>query len=670
MRSRKRLIIGSIMFGLIILGALVSVVFVLAAQLQNVSSNVQVTYQSSEVGGRIEFSYARKGEAFSAAKVAEFDGSETTSSGGELSPDAAISLSSSQDYAVFRYKITGYAENGFYVSLEYKDMLEVDKNLSISYALSVSELAFFDNFTNAVSVGTITKNNHYGDEATIYLYVKVAIKSLNFNMSYDGDFNLVLSRAEWLDTNHDSSTGIDYGYVQNTDGTPYAAAVGYSGTADEITVDTTSVYGSEMPVVVIEDGAFATAAAATASSVALRKITIGDSVQTIGNNAFANNTSLTEVVIGNSVNSLSGSIFKNCTALTKIINNSKVTIDKQDFDIEVDVDLKNPLLIKADAKTYNNRTYYYVEMGEYPQTFAGYASNASVASKMTDSGEDIYLDIATPTSEHHSTYEQNIKYDVYKNSKGERFIKYNITLLAEPMDTWIKRVSLFSDNTVAVLGEAFFKLEPLKWDVVGYYADENKSQFVKVDDAEFDPYHKTNIIVNTRAVIQAMPWNVVNTDVNYNNSTVYSWLQSFDDKVLSEYSENIIPVLNTFNNTASTTTKEHNGNGGSVTENVWIYDYNQVQLYFSSDPELRATASDFAVATHTQMFFQSYGGTIESIYTSTYILRSSFKDGDYIRCATINMYGVYGDNNNPGYINYTYHGVRPAMMINADNYLY
>ncbi len=660
--SSKKILLASLLIGVLIIGAVVTVVLVLAASTQNVASNVQVTYKATEVGGTIEFSQMKAGESFSAAKSVTFDGSETTTNSGDLSPDAAIELSSSQNYAVFRYKITGYSDEGFYVSLEYKDMQEADKNTAVSYTVSSSEISDYENLTKTVPVGTITKNNNYANGETTYIYVRVKIANLNEGMAYSGAYTLVLSREAWTDTNHDSTTGIDYGYVENTDGTPYAAAVGYSGSADEITVDTTSVYGSEMPVVVIKDFAFSTRTSPLSTGHAFAKVTIGNSVKTIEGYAFAYNTTLSEVSIGKNTTSIATTAFEGCTGLLKIANKSEIEINSEDYGFSSSVVISTPLEMKTEV--WNGTTYYYVEMGEYPQTFAGYT--ASVGSTWTTTGETIKIDLSgTKGASGYGT--ANTEYAVYSDGNGGRYIKHTVAA-----NSTSYKFMGNGGTTKTTAGEAWFKLEPIKWDVVGYYTDDNKTTFVKVSDTtNFDPDHKENIVVKSRDALQGMVWNSENTDVDYIASDIQGWLRNFEDNFLSEYKDTYIEqVTNDYNDTNETDKSEMTGNtapvAGSVDEYAWLMTYDQAKNWFTGSTDSTTTRafspSDFALATRAYQSTNTSYTTITKPNGGTcyWWLRSSFDNGGDYCAGVVTFSGLI----HTTFVYYNYYAVVPAMLIN------
>ena len=56
--AKKRILIASILVGILVLGAIVSIVLVLAAQNQRITTNVSIKYVVDGVGAKVSASYA------------------------------------------------------------------------------------------------------------------------------------------------------------------------------------------------------------------------------------------------------------------------------------------------------------------------------------------------------------------------------------------------------------------------------------------------------------------------------------------------------------------------------------------------------------------------------------------------------------------------------------
>ncbi len=655
----QKIVLSTALAIMLVATAVISLVLVLAANNQKVDSAILVTYQATEVSGDIEFAYRIAEREYVDVGSAHFDGSETTTTG-EINIADNIPLSSQERYAIFRYKIKGHSDGGFNVSLEYTDKDAIDKNNKIEYVVSDSEITDFSSLSLAAPVGTITKNNHRADNATVWVYVKVSIADLTANMNYDGAYNLVLSRDEWVDPNYDEATGLSYGLIEVSASEKYAALVDYDGSASEITITTTDVYGEELPVKVIRDYAFANVdPSSMATATPLTKVEIGDSVERVEGYAFAYNTTLTEAKIGKNVTYLAKTAFYGCTGLAKVKNDSKITItaDKYNLPSSVEIVLPEPLKLIKDPNQFNNRDYYYVEIGEYPQTFAGYESD--VTGMDSTRGEVFKIDFYDSTA---NTFTPNTEYLVYEK-EGERYIKHKV----QKRDS----DSVFSGTTVACTDGAFayFKIEPIKWDVVGYYTDDTKATFIKASDAtNFNPNHTTNLVVQSRTALQTVAWNLTNVDVDYNTSTIYSWVTGFYDKHIknAEHAENIQEVTNQYTDSSATSWAQITGNtaptAGSVKEHVWIMDYNQANTMYNGNTERKASPSDFAIATKATCYKGSSYVTIhrgEGVACYSW-LRSSFFYGSSYIAGFVYIDGSFGN----GIVSGTYYAVRPALLIN------
>ncbi len=669
-KTGQKLLLIATLVGVVLLGAIISLVVVLAASSQTVSSDIKVTFTATDVAGTIKFSQKLGSGDFSEPMVATFDGSETSTETA-LDPGSELVLTKANAYAVFKYEITGHSDAGFFVSLQYLDKLAADKNNKVEYLVSTSEINNFDNMGASAPVGTIVANSGHTDGTTVYLYVKVGISDIVAQMSMDGDFNLALTRGEWADPNYDVITGTHYGYVEN-DGNPYAAAVGYDGAATDITINSTSVYGSELPVRVIADNAFR-ASTAAATSTNLTKITAGENVETISGYAFANNASLTEIVLAENVSYVAPTAFYGCGGLVKVTNNSrKVEITRKGHNLDKTVEIFNTLRIKVEGKQFNDRNYYYVEMGEYPQTYAG---AATAVTGLTETQDKFVCDMSTATSDSETTITENKEYNMWKDASGNKYIKHMVNIRES------NTAKEYINGQIPVTGEeAYFKIEPIKWDIVGYY-NNDKTVFTRVTDtATFNPEHSENLVVVSRTTLQAMPWypNTYTEDIDYymtetKYSSVWHWLRTFEDHVLTEFKDvNIIKMANEYNDVSETSWNNIKNNtvtvGGTVDEYAWMMDYNQANSIFyvegsDGDAERRCAPSDFALATRADLHESGtdYNNITRNASCGIWLRSSCHNSGtNYLYAARINHDGPL----NGTYAYRTYRTIRPCMMIN------
>ncbi len=651
LKKRHKILLVAILAGVLLIGAVVSIVLVFAAETQKTSSSIKLSFEATDVAGTISFSHKLGTGEFSQPTTLYFDGTESTSSA-TFDPEVELTLTRENYYAILKYEITGHAEESFFVSLQYLDKLEADGNNQVEWAIATSELANFDGLNMGVPVGTIIKNSNHADGDTVFLYVKISVNDIVDNLKMNGDFSLVLSREEWADPNYDALTGVHYGKVENN-GDPFAVAVGYDGSATDITINTTSVYGVAMPVKTIADWAFATSIA-TASSTAIEKVTIGENVELVSGYAFAYNTALSEVVVGTWVKKIIPTAFYGCTGLNKITNNSPVDITASKFGLAAGVQIDEPLAMRVEDEMFNGRHYYYVEMGEYPQTYVG---AATAVTGLTETQDKFVCDMSTPTSTTATTITENKEYNIWVDAVGNKYIKRTVN----PRDTTSHY--FYVNGSTPVKDEvAFFKIEPIKWDVVGYY-NNDKTIFTKVTDDGFDRNATTDLIVISRTGLQAMPWypNSRTTDVNYNQSFVYTWLRTFEDNVLSEFKDSKIEqVSNQYMDSSANTSYTGTVMAGSVEEYAWVMDYTQANTLFASNAERRSAPSDFALATFAYQYPGSSYNNITKNASCVSWLRSS-----YIIDSNYYAGRVYHDGSfSNGTVDYTHYAIRPCVLIN------
>jgi hypothetical protein len=105
------------------------------------------------------------------------------------------------------------------------------------------------------------------------------------------------------------------GLVYRIDDDEVAVIIGYEGTAAEYTIPATL---EDLPVIAVENEAFYECST-------LKKITLPDSLKTIGNNAFAYCDGLTEMVIPAGVTDIASNAFAYCENLTKVSLGSHVS---------------------------------------------------------------------------------------------------------------------------------------------------------------------------------------------------------------------------------------------------------------------------------------------------------------------------------------------------------
>ncbi len=274
------------------------------------------------------------------------------------------------------------------------------------------------------------------------------------------------------------------------------------------------------------------------------------------------------------------------------------------------------------SEVVNGVTKYFIELGEYPSVYGDiYDSN--------------YLDTypgLTKTDEtlKYAYYSQG-NYDIYTNtsniyvnSDGDRFIRDSVFFYGSS-------------------GYSYFKLDVIKWDVLGYYTDSNKNTFVKSTDSTFDPNHKSYIVVLSNEIMASMNWEYRNNqeyDVDYETSNLKEWLNIFYEQTMAKFDDKIVEVTNSAIDTSS-------GSSSPINEKVWILDRNQINTFMTSDSPYRAATSRVFANN------SSYWWTRDSLDDNV--------GGDYVI-----TYAYYVDSSGSVSMDCGSNeiGMRPAMMVN------
>ncbi len=322
----------------------------------------------------------------------------------------------------------------------------------------------------------------------------------------------------------------------------------------------------------------------------------------------------------------------------------------------LDVSIKYVGGLHKEREMFNGRYYYYYEMGEYPQTYAGAATTVT---GLTETSEIFTINLSgTDSSSVDYQYVDNKDYNVFVDIYGNRYIKHFATIESSESGE-----IYFRNNERAVGGDAYFKIEPIKWDVIGYYTDDSKSTFVKASNYEFDAKQTKNVVLTTRYALQAMLWNKTDSDVDYKDSTICKWLADFYNKRLTAFEKVIQNVTNSYNDSSKHTEINHYSDGGTVDERVWIMDYAQASsvFFYSYDfDNRRVSPSDFAIANYStcnhnySTIYRPNGGSCQMW------LRSAIMNSEGIVCA--------GYSDGLGFVNshgvrYPRSGVRPCMLV-------
>jgi len=233
-KKRTKILISAILLGVFLIGAVVSIVLVLAASTQNVTSNITVSYVADGVGAKVSSSYAIVPTSASASITRT---AMTTSSGAEevtfsvaesetekaLAPAEDIVLSSSALKVVFEYVFENTAETAF--SIELIDR-PTGTNMTETYYVSGTRLSESDYRTD-ITETSLSPQAVTSLGQKVYVYIMASVTNENLSAGYNGGFNWKLNQQSTIDV------------TLNTEGTTSTLKV----------IPSSAVTGIAMPIV-------------------------------------------------------------------------------------------------------------------------------------------------------------------------------------------------------------------------------------------------------------------------------------------------------------------------------------------------------------------------------------------------------------------------------------
>ena len=212
--SKRKLIVASVIVGVVLLGAIISIVAVLAATTQNVNSSVNVTYTVSDVSATVTARYARAGakstvssdttnKYFVDAGSTTFNAQESTKTG-TLNFGNELKLDSTHAYVTYEFGFDNNSTLGFTAKLTAAPATVT--NMTLSYYKSATKVepdsvtadkftVFYDQIsaTKVNKVSDVTTGIAGGANSVGYIYIRANIVDLNTAAALNGTFSWSLT---------------------------------------------------------------------------------------------------------------------------------------------------------------------------------------------------------------------------------------------------------------------------------------------------------------------------------------------------------------------------------------------------------------------------------------------------------------------------------------------
>ena len=292
--------------------------------------------------------------------------------------------------------------------------------------------------------------------------------------------------------------------------------------------------------------------------------------------------------------------------------------------------------IKVTDKAINGNYYYYVELGEYPQTVVEDAATLSALNALGDSAKTGRTFTVGASDDSAQTAHEEYTYN------GEKYVKVASAVVYD-------EDSKFSSGTAPTTGNAYwFKVEPIKWFLLEAYSTTQTAY--------------TGSITNLRVISEQLLTANVMFDAHtnpWNTSNIRTWLNDafYTSAFSAEDKGYIVKNTTRYFGTGEYETKDDYTvtTGGSTTEDdVWLPSYYEMgNTYYGTNAylnknTLQATPTDFAVVNNVYMNTDGCGW---------YWLRSAGS-------ASSNACRVSSDGSlRYSFVYNTGYGVRPALTI-------
>ncbi len=295
------------------------------------------------------------------------------------------------------------------------------------------------------------------------------------------------------------------------------------------------------------------------------------------------------------------------------------------------------------SETLNGNTYYYTELGTYPQ---------------------MYYSGSTPTSKTGKTYTVGSKTWTEYSLSGQKYVSGSQTVYNTSY-TFKNGTSVGSTGATK-----WFKVEPIKWWIIDGTNPNTVSGTKEIR------------VISDVALAANIPFST-GTNNLWSSSNVRTWLNGtfLTDSGLSSYKTSVIKNETVKNNTSSSTS---DGSGANTSDYVYLMSYDELNKYspkgnttyylsshrssggYYNDHEATALAqfgsrtaspSDFAIANYAVME-SSYKSDYRT-GTTNWLLRSAAGNDIYTAGSNGVAYGLSALNQR----NLTYLGIRPCLTL-------
>ena len=395
---------------------------------------------------------------------------------------------------------------------------------------------------------------------------------------------------------------------------------------------------------VLPENAVSNSITLTAPAVTDKNVVVTYSYTKASSAALPTFDSVTSLTDGGSVTVNGGeSVFIKAEA--KVDLSKSVKIEAVDWNFILNFGIA-PQPIKADNGVYttaepiNGNYYYYVELGEYPQTVVEDMATLSALNALGDSAKTGRTFVVGASDDRAQTAHEEYTYN------GAKYVKVASASL------YSFSYSKFSTGTQATRGKTYwFKVEPIKWFLLEAYST-TKTAYTG---------STTNLRVISEQILTAnVTYGKRNSDIAWGTSNIRTWLnEDFYASAFSAEDKGCIAKNTTryFGSGEENTQDDYTATtGGNTSEdNVWLISYYEAgNSYYGENMYLNkngraTTATDFAVV--------------------NYLLRDSNCCGNYW-LRTANSVGIAagrvnydGSLSSDIFMNSSGDGVRPALTI-------